>query len=182
MLLQTLEQLLEQLAGVRVEKIVLTQTLHARAEVGGQAVELGEPVARELVQQLAEHRVGGSRRRVFVDLAKPPLDAGTFEVDDLVQLLANVVEARGQVVATLPLFPRAAHPLEQLAQAHRPAAAGELRAVLQETAERTVKAALIEQLVREVVDQVVGGERFGLGTVPATVPNAHAGARTNQER
>ena len=88
--LQLLHELLEFLPRGVVDELVVAQALDPATKVVRQAIELVVALARDAVEQLA------GLRRGFL---RPPLDAGAFGVDDVLHLLAQLLDRGVEVVA-----------------------------------------------------------------------------------
>ena len=91
MLLQLLHKLLELLARLVVDELVIAQRLDSPARVVGQPVELVVALPRDAVEQLAR------LRRRFLESALDPAPLG---VDHVLDLLAQLLDRRVEVVAT----------------------------------------------------------------------------------
>ena len=134
-------------------------------EVGRQLVELAAALLRELVEQLLAALVAR-----LAGLVDPAVDALAFLLDDLVELAGDVVVDAAEVVAVEQLAALLAQLVEHLAQALDVAAVAVAEALLQRAPQRRVEIAVVEQIVGELGEQVVGVEvEADLGAVPARV-------------
>ena len=88
--LQLLHQLFELLPGGVIDELVVAQALDAPTQVVGQPVELVVALSRDPVEQLA------ALRRGFL---QPAFDPGALGVDDVLHLLAQLLDGGVEVVA-----------------------------------------------------------------------------------
>ncbi len=162
LLLQALHQRLELLTGLVVDELVVAQRLHATAEVFRHAVELVVALAGDAVYELARLRRRG--------LGLTPLDALALGIDDLLHLLAQLIDRGVEVVAAELALARLTQLLEELLQALHVR-----RAPSQQALQRRVEVAVVHQVVGQRVQQVPGVDIVhALGAVPARVPKLHA--------
>lgn len=190
---QPRHELVEALAGVGFEEVVVLQPAQALPDVLGQAVEPVQPLGRHVAQQLAEVAVVRAVVGRIGRLGKPSLDAGTFLRHDLVELSSDVAEHVPQPVPLEGLLPPALEPVHQVAQPGEVGARRVARppATLHQAAQGLGEVALGHHVVRERVDDLFGIEVGELlAPVPARIPGALrqrvggvlplAGARTVQ--
>ena len=162
LLLQLLHQRLELLPSLVVDELVVAQRLHPSAEVVGHAVELVGALLGDALHELP--RLG---RR---GLVLAPLDALALRVDDVLHVLAQLVDRGVQVVAAELALALLTQLLEELLQALHVG-----RAPSQQPLQRRVEVAVVHQVVGQRVQQVPGVEIVhALRAVPARVPKLHA--------
>src|SRR5262249_42529299 len=155
LLAQGIHQLLELSLGLRVDEVVFLEIPDLAGGIGRQLVEL------LLVP------------RAIAALGHPLLDALALLLDDLIELLLDVVEARAEVVPIEPLLALALEPLEQVAQPGHLAALGRLHALLHEPAHRAPRVAVVEHVVGHPGEEGLGVEVHPLRAVPAGVAEEH---------
>ena len=96
---------------------------------------------------------------------------GPLLVDDVAQPLGDVLVGAAQVVAVEHLPPALAEPFEDLAHAGDPLAVAVREAALHEALQGLVEVAVVEELVGELAEDVVGVElEADLGAIPLGVP------------
>ena len=175
---QPVDEGVEPLAGRGVHEVVVLEAADPGADVGRQRVEGVEPLGRDAPEHPLEVgvrarraglRVGGGRVRLAVE---PLLDTRPLGLDDLVQLLPDVRERVRERALAKDLLAALAQPVEQVAQAAEVAARRVARAqpALHQPAERLAQVAVLQDVVREGVHDLVGREvRDVLAAVPAPV-------------
>ncbi len=162
LLLQPLHQRVELLTRLVVDELVVAQRLHASAELVRHAVELVVALLGDALHELA--RLG---RR---GLVLPSLDALALGVDDVLHLLAQLVDGGVEVVAAELALARLTQLLEELLQALHVG-----RSPSEQALQRGVEVAVVHQVVGQRVQQVPGVQIVhALGAVPARVPKLHA--------
>ena len=162
LLLQLLHELLELLPCGVVDELVVAQGLDPAAEVLRHPVELVLPLPGDALHQLLRLRRRG--------LVLPALDARPLRVDDVLHVLAHLLDRGIEVVAAELALAGLTQLLEELLQA------GHVRrAPAQQALQRGVEVAVVHQVVRERVEDVAGVEVVdALGAVPARVAELHA--------
>ena len=161
LLLQALHQLLELLARLVVDELVVPQSLDLAANIVGQPVELFVALAGDALHQLL--RLGGLR------LIEPAIDSLLLGVDHLLHLFAQLLHRRVEVVAAKLALARLPKLLEQLLEARHVG-----RSPSKQPLECGVEVAVVHQVIRERIEHVPGVEVFQpLGPVPTRVPELH---------
>ena len=89
--LEPLDELVEALAGVRLEEVVVLQAADPLADVGRQPVELVEPAGGRVAEHLAKVRASGRRRRLDAWSSRRSTPARS-SADDLLELAPDVAE------------------------------------------------------------------------------------------
>ena len=170
--LELLDQLVEPLAGARLQEVVVLEAADPLADVGRQAIELVEPARRDVAQHRAQ--VLGRLAVGLGGFVEPSLDARPLLGHDLVELAPDVAEDVVELVALEHLLAPALEPIHQVAQAGHVAAgrvAGPPAAVHQPP-ERLGEVALGHDVVGERIEDLVGLE---VGHLLAAVPGRVAG-------
>ena len=197
-LLQHLHQLLELGAGLGVHELVVLELFDAAAGVFGQIVEGVLLAFRDGLEHLGELLLllgglflAGRLNRLFEGLKRAlaaleltvcfvetPVDGFSLEGHDLVELLLDVVEDGGEVVAVELLAALLAELLEEVAETFETLAEGVAHAALEEVAEGVLEVAEVQEVIGEAGEDVIGVEgRDILRAVPFGVAEAvdHAG-------
>src|SRR5262249_43763675 len=165
LLAQLVHELFEALAGSVVHEVVVLEHLHATGEIGRHLVELLTALLRELFDDLLATAV--TRLLRLVDAA---LDAGAFLVDDLAGLLGGGGVPAAEVAPLQLLAAALSQPLEHLAQSHELLVVAVTEPLLEHPAQRRVQVAVVEEVVRHLLEQRVGVEiEPGLAAVPPRV-------------
>ncbi len=165
--LQPLDQLVELLAGVRLEEVVVLEAADPLADVRRQAVELVEPARRDVAQHRA--KLLGRLAAGLRGLVEPALDARALLGHDLVELAPDVAE---DVVEAVPLehrLPLALEAVDQVTQAGH-VAAGRIAgppATIHQPSERLGDVAFGHHVVGERIEDLVRRE---VGHLLAAVP------------
>ena len=161
LLLQALHELLELLACLVVDELVIAQALDLAAKIVRQPVQLLVSLPRDALHQLL--RVGGLR---FVHAA---LDSLLLGIDHLLHLFAQLLHRRVKVVAAELTLARLAQLLEQLLEPRHVR-----RSPSKQPLEGRIQVAVVHQVIRERIEHVSGVEVFQpLGPVPTRVPELH---------
>src|SRR5207245_6646074 len=101
------------------------------------------------------------------------VDARPLEVDHLTEAFGDVVIDTAQVVALELVLPATAEPLEQLPHTGHPLPLAVAEALLQHPPQGLVEVPVVEQVVGDLAEHVVGVEvEAGLGAIPARVLEA----------
>ena len=125
-------------------------------------------LGRRLVGDLLPALVAGLRR-----LLARLLESVAFGVDHFAQPLGDVFVHTAEVVTLELVAPAPAQLLEHLADAVDAFAVGVAHAGLQQAAQRGVQVAVVQQVVGDLIEDVVGAElEPGLRPIPAAVPEA----------
>ena len=173
-----------------VHEVVVLEPADARPDVGRQGVEGVQPLRGDLAQHplevrilrlrssdLARSRAAVSRLRRGLARGvrlrvEPSLDAGPLRLDDLVELLAHVRQRIRQRALPQELLAPVAQAVEEVAQAAQVAArrVAPPQSALHEPAHGLRHVAVLEHVVRQRVDDLVGREvGHVLRAVPAPV-------------
>ena len=161
LLLQALHQLVELLARLVVDELVIAQPLDLAAKVVGQPVQLLVALAGDALHQLL--RVRGLR------LVQAALDSLLLGVDHLLHLFAQLLHRGVEVVAAELALARLPKLLEQLLEARHVG-----RSPSKQPLEGGVKVAVVHQVIRERIEHVPGVKVVQpLGPVPTRVPKLH---------
>ena len=152
-----------------VDEVVVLERADPGADVGRQRVErveLRAAISRSIRSRSGSSPAPPSDCGLGVE---PPLDARPLRLDDLVQLPADVGERVGELALLEELLPAVAQPVEEVAQAAEVAArrVPGAQAALHQPAQGLADVAVLEHIVRERVDDLVGGQ---VGQVLAAVP------------
>ena len=171
--LEPLDELVEPLARVRLEEVVVLEAADPLADVGRQRVELVEPPRRDVAEHLAQvlgRAFGVGARR----LVEATLDPGVLLLDDLLELAADVAEHVVELVALEHRLALAFEPVEQVLEPGHVAAGRVARppAAFHEPAQRLGQVALGHHVVGERVEDLV---RLEVGQLLAAVPGRVAG-------
>ena len=159
---QLLHQLIEGLPGFAARPLVLLEALNLSGQIGRQEVQGHAALGRHLVGDLLAALV--ARLAGFVDQV---VDSPPLLVDDVAQPLGDVLVGPAEVVAVEHLPPALPEPLEDLPHAGDALAVAVREAPLHEPLEGLVEIAVIEELVRQLVEDVVGVEvEADLGPIP----------------
>ena len=188
LLAEPLDELVEPLARVGLEEVVLAQVADPLADVARQGVELVEPLRGDVAEHLLEvrGRVGvaevaasacgpASGRACRARPLQPALDARPLLRHDLLELAPDVAEDVAQLEPLAQLLAPASEPVHQVLQAGqvRPGRVAAAPAALHEPPQRLGQVALGHDVVRELVQDLVGVEVGDLlAAVPARVPGA----------
>ena len=201
LLAEPLDELVEAGARVGLEEVVLAQVADPLADVARQRVELVEPLRGDVAEQLLEVGVGGlggssgglrRRRRRVADASGGAAGVGRVRWralerssrrstpgpllrDDLVQLAPDVAEDVAELEPLAQLLAAPAEPIHEVLEAGQ-VGAGRVAAApaaLHQPAQRLGEVALGHDVVRELVEDLVGVE---VGHLLAPVPARVAGA------
>ena len=171
LLAQLVHQLFEPLAGGVVHEVVLLERLHLAREIRRELVELLTALASEIFHDLLPPTIVG-----VAHVVEAPLDALTFLVDDVTELLRDVVVHPAEV-APLELLPAPLlQAFDHVSQTHEVLPVAVPHPLLHQPAQRGVEIAVIQQVVGHLREEGVRVEiEADLRTVPAGV--SETGAR-----
>ncbi len=171
LLLQPLQQLPEQPVRVGVHELVALQPLDARGGRLRQLVERLPVLGRGLLHRLAERFGGLTLLGALPGVGHPPLDALALRLQDVVELLLDVVEDRGEIVAVELLLALSPQAVEQVLEPRHVGPVRVLRAPLEEAPERAPRIAVRQEVVGHRLEELIGVEVVEpLAAVPARVP------------
>ncbi len=172
LLLQALHQLPEQAVRVGVHELVVLQALDARGRGLRHLVERLLVLGGRLLHRLPERLGRLAALRPLLGVAHPPLDALALGLEDLVELLLDVVEHRGEIVTVELLLALPAQAVEQVLKPGEVGPVRVLRAALEEAPQRAPRIAVRQEVVGHGVEELIGVEIVeALGAVPARVPD-----------
>ncbi len=145
LLLQLPQKLLVFLGGLWLDELVILEPADRAADIVRERVELLAPLAGEILHRLLQ-------RIVARLLPLAAIETFAFEALDLIELLLQLVEDPGEVVALGALLLRGAEPLEEVlhplhAARHAPA---------REAGHRIFEVAAREELVGHRAEELVG--------------------------
>ncbi len=163
---ELLHELVEGLTGLAAGPLVLLEGLHLASQIGRQQVQGHASFRGHLVGDLGSALVAR-----LLGLVDQILDSGSFLVDDLPQALGDVLVRPTQVVPVEHLPPTLPESLEDLSHTGDALTVAVLETPLHKALEGLVEVAVVEKLVREFAEDVVGVElETDLGAIPLGVP------------
>ena len=158
LLLQALHQLPEHAVRVGIHELVVLQALDAPGRGLRHLVERLPVLGGRLLHALPEGLGRLAALGALLRVAHPPLDALALGLQDVVELLLDVVEHRGEIVAVELLLALPAQPVEQILEPGEVGPVRVLRAALEEAPERAPRIAVRQEIVGHRVEELIGVE------------------------